>query len=171
MTQIIKIFSLSKLDSINYTYIGRAANMFQTLFWALRIEWWMLLLLVLSRFSRVRLCATPWTAAHQAPPSMDFPGKSAAVECHQARYLLKIFRCLRRRCEPGAWPEVSRSPAPARPAASTTSEAHHSGSASARESFCPVLTIVSKHCVNQPTNKSPLDPPFIMLFLHNLPWW
>ena len=28
----------------------------------------LLLLLLLSRFSRVRLCATPWTAAHQAPP-------------------------------------------------------------------------------------------------------
>ena len=27
-----------------------------------------LLLLLLSRFSRVRLCATPWTAAYQAPP-------------------------------------------------------------------------------------------------------
>ena len=30
------------------------------------------MLLLLSRFSRVRLCATPWTAAHQAPPSMGF---------------------------------------------------------------------------------------------------
>ena len=30
------------------------------------------LLLLLSRFSRVRLCATPWTAAHQAPLSMGF---------------------------------------------------------------------------------------------------
>ena len=30
----------------------------------------MLLLLLLSRFSRVRLCATPETAAHQAPPSL-----------------------------------------------------------------------------------------------------
>ena len=27
-------------------------------------------LLLLSCFSRVRLCATPWTEAHQAPPSM-----------------------------------------------------------------------------------------------------
>ena len=27
---------------------------------------------LLSRFSRVRLCATPWTAAYQAPPSMGF---------------------------------------------------------------------------------------------------
>ena len=32
----------------------------------------MLLLLLLSRFSCVQLCATPWTAAHQAPPSMGF---------------------------------------------------------------------------------------------------
>ena len=32
----------------------------------------MLLLLLLSRFSRVRLCVTPLTAAHQAPPSLGF---------------------------------------------------------------------------------------------------
>ena len=30
------------------------------------------MLLLLSRFSRVRLCVTPWTAAHQAPPSLGF---------------------------------------------------------------------------------------------------
>ena len=29
-------------------------------------------LLLLSCFSRVRLCVTPWTAAHQAPPSTGF---------------------------------------------------------------------------------------------------
>ena len=29
-------------------------------------------LLLLSRFSCVRLCATPWTAAHQAPPPLGF---------------------------------------------------------------------------------------------------
>ena len=27
----------------------------------------------------VWLFATPWTAAHQAPPSMDFPGRSTGV--------------------------------------------------------------------------------------------
>ena len=27
---------------------------------------------MLSHFSRVRLCAIPWTAAHQAPPSLGF---------------------------------------------------------------------------------------------------
>ena len=32
----------------------------------------MLLLLLLSRFSRVRLCATPHKAAHQALPSLGF---------------------------------------------------------------------------------------------------
>ena len=31
-----------------------------------------LLLLLLSRFSRVRLCATPQTATHQAPLSLGF---------------------------------------------------------------------------------------------------
>ena len=30
------------------------------------------LLLLLSHFSRVRLCATPEMAAHQAPPSLGF---------------------------------------------------------------------------------------------------
>ena len=30
------------------------------------------LLLLLSHFSRARLCATPQTAAHQAPPSLGF---------------------------------------------------------------------------------------------------
>ena len=36
------------------------------------VNHWLLLLLLLSRFSRVRLCATPWTAAYQASPSMGF---------------------------------------------------------------------------------------------------
>ena len=34
--------------------------------------WYLLLLLLLSRFSRVRLCATPKTAAHQAPLTLGF---------------------------------------------------------------------------------------------------
>ena len=32
----------------------------------------LLLLLLLSRFSHVQLCATPWTEAYQASPSMGF---------------------------------------------------------------------------------------------------
>ena len=41
-----------------------------------------LLLLLLSPFSRVRLCATPETAAHQAPCPWDSPGKNTGVGCH-----------------------------------------------------------------------------------------
>ncbi|CAI9168081.1 unnamed protein product [Rangifer tarandus platyrhynchus] len=41
-----------------------------------------LLLLLLSRFSRVRLCATPQTAAHQAPPPRDSPGKNTGAGSH-----------------------------------------------------------------------------------------
>ena len=44
-------------------------------------EKWMLLLL-LSHFSRVRLCATPQTEAHQAPRPWDPPGKNTGVGCH-----------------------------------------------------------------------------------------
>ena len=38
--------------------------------------------------SRARLLATPWTAAYQAPLSMDFPGKSTGVGCHRYYYIL-----------------------------------------------------------------------------------
>jgi len=37
-----------------------------------RGRWRLPLLLLLSHFSRVQLCATPETAAHQAPPSLGF---------------------------------------------------------------------------------------------------
>ena len=41
-----------------------------------------MLLLLLSCFSHVRLCATPETAAHQAPRTWDSPGKNTGVGCH-----------------------------------------------------------------------------------------
>ena len=37
-----------------------------------KLEGASLLLLLLSRFSHVQLCATPEMAAHQAPPSLGF---------------------------------------------------------------------------------------------------
>ena len=42
----------------------------------------MLLLLLLSRFSRVGLCATPQTAAHQAPLSLGFSRQEHWMGCH-----------------------------------------------------------------------------------------
>ena len=41
-------------------------------FFSTEPPWKALLLLLLSHFSRVQLCATPETAAHQAPPSLGF---------------------------------------------------------------------------------------------------
>ena len=37
---------------------------------------------MLSRFSHVWPCAVPWTTAHQASMSGDFPGKNTVVGCH-----------------------------------------------------------------------------------------
>ena len=48
------------------------------------------LLLLLSRFSRVRLCATHQTAAHQAPPSRHSPGKNTGVGCHFFLQYVKV---------------------------------------------------------------------------------
>ena len=43
---------------------------FQRKIYQLKEEWYLLLLL--SRLSCVRICATPYTAVHQAPPSLGF---------------------------------------------------------------------------------------------------
>jgi len=37
---------------------------------------------MLHGFSRVQLCVTPWTVAHQAPLSCNSPGKNTGVCCH-----------------------------------------------------------------------------------------
>ena len=49
----------------------------------------MLLLLLLSHFSRVRLCATPQMAAHQASRPWDSPGKNTGVGC---QFLLQYMK-------------------------------------------------------------------------------
>ena len=49
-----------------------------------------LLLLLLSHFSHVRLCATPWTAAHRLPRSWDSPGKNTGVGCHFLLQCMKV---------------------------------------------------------------------------------
>ena len=64
----------------------------------------MLLLLLLSRISRVRLCATPDTAAHQAPPSLDSPGKNTGVGCH---FLLQCMKVKRESEVAQSWPTLS----------------------------------------------------------------
>ena len=58
------------MENIEQNYLNRLLKMSNK--WMAFLPFIQLLLLLLSRFSRVQLCATPWTAAHQAPPSMGF---------------------------------------------------------------------------------------------------
>ena len=53
----------------------------------------MLLLLLLSHFSHVQLCETPWMAAHQTPLSWNSPGKNTGMGCHF------LFQCLKVKSE------------------------------------------------------------------------
>ena len=48
-----------------------------------------LFIFLLSHFSCVRLCATPYTAAHQSPHPWDSPGKNTGVGCY---FLLQCMK-------------------------------------------------------------------------------
>ena len=50
----------------------------------------MLLLLLLSRVSRVQLCVTPQTAATMLPRPWDSPGKNIGVGCHFFLQCMKV---------------------------------------------------------------------------------
>ena len=49
-----------------------------------------MLLMLLSRFSRVRLCVTPKTAAHQAPPSLGFSRQEHWMGFHFFLQCMKV---------------------------------------------------------------------------------
>ena len=49
-----------------------------------------LLLLLLSHISHVQLCATPETAAHQAPPSLGFSRQEHWRGCHFLLQCMKV---------------------------------------------------------------------------------
>ena len=51
-----------------------------------------ILQVLLSHFSRVWLCVTPETAAHQAPRPWDSPGKNTGVGCHFPLQCMKVKR-------------------------------------------------------------------------------
>ena len=48
------------------------------------------MLLLLSRFSSVQLCAAPSMAVHQAPRPWDSPGKNTGVGCHFLLQCMKV---------------------------------------------------------------------------------
>ena len=67
-----KIIRFQTIES--YFKLGFLCNLAYSKHWGRSYNGWLLLLLLLllSRFSRVRLCATPYRAAHQAPLSLGF---------------------------------------------------------------------------------------------------
>ena len=71
---------LSYIDNM-ILYIENSIDFTQNLLELIN-KYSMLLLLLLSRFSHVRLCATPETTAHQAPCPWDSPGKHTGVGFH-----------------------------------------------------------------------------------------
>ena len=71
MSTMITRNKVSGKERISWTWLIASTRYFLLIYTF--IKWLLLLLLLLlSRFSCVRLCATPETAAHQAPPSMGF---------------------------------------------------------------------------------------------------
>ena len=70
-----RLWSHTELDRTEATWHTRSRELLGTLLvtsFRFFIIISHLLLLLLSHFSRVRLCATPWTAAYKASPSMRF---------------------------------------------------------------------------------------------------
>ena len=72
----------------SFTLIKRLLSSFS--FSVIRVVSSAYLLLLLSRFSHVRLCATPQTAAHQAPPSLGFSRQDTGVGCHFLLQCMKV---------------------------------------------------------------------------------
>ena len=64
-----QLIPLSKFDLV---FMDSATSWAAWLFFSFLVTLCTLLLLLLSHFTRVRLCATPETTAHQAPPSLGF---------------------------------------------------------------------------------------------------
>ena len=72
----------------------------------------LLLLLLLSRFGRVRLCAAPETVAHQAPSPWDSPGKNTGVGCHFLLQCVKVKSLNRVRLFATPWTAAYQAPLP-----------------------------------------------------------
>ena len=92
----LDVFMHRMLVSESYQPCENQALELQSLRWwipwdAIGIQFYQLLLklLLLSHFSRVRLCATPETAAHQAPPSLGF-SRQEHLGCHFLLQCMKV---------------------------------------------------------------------------------
>ena len=75
------------MQSVNLFY--RTRRKYQSVVYHTKIFIYVALLLLLSHFSHVRLCATLQMTAHQAPCPWDSPGKNTGVGYH---FLLQCMR-------------------------------------------------------------------------------
>ena len=87
--QSLTVLRLRHLLNTAYLIVLKQKGLFPFSF-SCSVTQFCLLLPLLSRFSHVRLCVTPWTAAYQAPPSLDSSGKNTGVGCHFLLQCMKV---------------------------------------------------------------------------------
>ena len=76
---------LTLSNPMDYSLPGPSIHDFQA-----RVLEWGAIASSVSCFSRVQLCGTPETAAHQAPRPWDSPGKNTGVGCHFLLQRMKV---------------------------------------------------------------------------------
>ena len=72
ITLFVLNFQKENVEFSKPTWSQNSYSILKAILRVARYSHYPLLLLLLSRFSHVRLCATPQTAAHQAPPTLGF---------------------------------------------------------------------------------------------------
>ena len=72
MKSLLSIDYIKRIPLTVYKYVLTGENTSIMGKDMVRIEDWMKMSVRLSHFSRVRLCVTPKTSAHEAPPSLGF---------------------------------------------------------------------------------------------------
>ena len=95
MSYFAFIFLIAKYLKFHMYFTHTAHLLALATFQMLSSHMWLLLL---SHFSRVRLCATPETAAHQAPPSLGFSRQehwNVASGCHNKQHIPEPNKLLR----------------------------------------------------------------------------
>ena len=80
-------FSTGRYVDLQYKWVSVCLSLD---FIKINFSWSVLFPVLLSHFSRVQLCATPYTAAHQAPCPWDSPGKNNGVGFHFLLQCMKV---------------------------------------------------------------------------------
>ena len=111
-----------------------------------------LLLLLLSRFSCVRLCATPETQPTRLPHPWDSPGKNTGVGCHFLLRWMKVKVKSLSRVRPSATPWTAAYQAP--PSMGFAGKSTGVGAITGFPSPLPLLDFLVHHWKNKWENLS-----------------